>query len=263
MEKTMVPYMPVYEIVNNYNIAVEKVKTAYGLLREAQNLLKSVSKYGCYVLPQGHGSLSGWDMDNVLKKIKADAWRGLFERTQAQKFMTTKRCQEFERSLEKPEALPEISVKSVQDFVDNLIKAAPDMLLEFITETFNWLKPGVWSIKKYKTNEKAKYELQEKVIKETIFEERYGGISNLKWGYGSTITSMDAAFSLLDGQGIPKNGSSALSAIETACQNKKMQAENDYFKFKWFKNGNCHIIFKRLDLVQKMNKIAGDHLLKH
>lgn len=26
---------------------------------------------------------------------------------------------------------------------------------------------------------------------------------------------------------------------------------------KWFKNGNMHIVFKRMDLVREINKIAG------
>jgi hypothetical protein len=31
---------------------------------------------------------------------------------------------------------------------------------------------------------------------------------------------------------------------------------------KWYKNGNCHIEFKRMDLVAELNKRAGGNRLK-
>ena len=55
---------------------------------------------------------------------------------------------------------------------------------------------------------------------------------------------------------------SALSAIEVACENRLRECETDYFRFKWFKNGNMHLTFKRMDLVAKMNQIAGENLIK-
>ena len=36
-------------------------------------------------------------------------------------------------------------------------------------------------------------------------------------------------------------------------------AETEYLSIKCFKNTNAHITFKRLDLVEKMNKIIAKH----
>ncbi|WP_459933881.1 DUF4942 domain-containing protein [Fundidesulfovibrio butyratiphilus] len=33
--------------------------------------------------------------------------------------------------------------------------------------------------------------------------------------------------------------------------------ETSYFQCKWFKNGNLHIVFKRLDLLEKLNRIGA------
>jgi len=33
--------------------------------------------------------------------------------------------------------------------------------------------------------------------------------------------------------------------------------ETEYFKFKACKNGNLHLEFKRMDLVSKLNQLAG------
>jgi len=38
-----------------------------------------------------------------------------------------------------------------------------------------------------------------------------------------------------------------------------MEAENDYFHLRWFKNGNGHLTFKRADLVEQMNRILAKH----
>lgn len=35
--------------------------------------------------------------------------------------------------------------------------------------------------------------------------------------------------------------------------------ETEYFKFKCYKNGNLHLEFKRSDLVDTLNQIAGDN----
>uniref|UniRef100_A0A6M3ILZ6 DUF4942 domain-containing protein n=1 Tax=viral metagenome TaxID=1070528 RepID=A0A6M3ILZ6_9ZZZZ len=263
-ELEIMPYETVNQIINNYNLAVNKIQTAYTLLGNAQTLLKSFMSYP-HVMPNNKTLYDNGvrEVKDVLRKLKSDAWRGILEKTQAPKFMTATRYQEFERSLEKPEILPEITIESVRDFIDNLVMTAPNMLLEFIKETFNWLLPGCWN-KPYKTNEKSKYEIQEKIIKECVFsaKDKYGFLPRLNYHSQQELRSMDAAFHLMDGKGIPKNGSAAYSAIKTAEQEKRMDAETEYFKFKWFNNGNCHIIFKRLDLVERMNQVAGENLLK-
>ena len=71
---------------------------------------------------------------------------------------------------------------------------------------------------------------------------------------------MDNAFHLIDGAGISKYPENAITAIENAAKNQDF-AETEYFRFQWYKNGNLHIKFKRMDLVNKINQIAGDRLL--
>ena len=264
MTLEIMPYSTINQVVNDYQSAVELIKTGYQNLSTAQSRLKSICQHPS-VLPENRSIYDLQDtISRVLNKAKADAWAGLLQKTQAPKFMTESRHNEFMRDLGNPAKLPEITIETVQDFINNLIASAPKMLLDFIKETFDWLQPKGWRSDKYKTNEKSKYEIQEKLIMTWMFEPRD------KWGYGpklsyrseQSLRSMDAAFHLMDGKGIPKNGNAAYSAIRIAEQEKRLDAETDYFKFKWYNNGNCHIVFKRLDLVQRMNQIAGENLLK-
>ncbi len=48
-----------------------------------------------------------------------------------------------------------------------------------------------------------------------------------------------------------------VTKINEAVRDKKWEAETEYFKLKWYKVGTLHIEFKRMDLVAKMNALAG------
>lgn len=63
-------------------------------------------------------------------------------------------------------------------------------------------------------------------------------------------------------KGTSKYPGNAVTAIREACNQDLMACETEYFKFKFFFNGNCHIQFKRMDLVARMNQIAGENLVK-
>ena len=259
MNTEIIPYATINQMVQDYQEGIKRVSAAYELLSQAEPLLKSIASYP-HVMPDDR-YLPDWAAERVLKSLKKSAWSGVLLKTQAQKFMTNSRYEKFERSLEKPDDLPEITIQTVQDFVQNLITSAPDMILEFITETFNWLRPGSYSLNNYKTNQKSEYEIQEKIIKSWMFDAWYKP-PRLNHSSAQPLKAMDSAFHLMDGKGIPKDESSATSAIEIARQENKQTAETEYFRFKWYKNGNCHIQFKRMDLVVKMNQIAGEGLLK-
>jgi len=255
------PYETVKQIVGNYTEGIRLVAEAYDLLMRGQVLLESITSHPS-VLPDNHKLYDDRQCNTILKKLKAEAWRGILAKTDARKFMTDKRYAQFGKSLEDPESIPEITIEAVNNFVLNLIESAPDMILEFVRETFNWLQPGFNSYT-YKTNEKSKYELHDKIIKEYMFENIYRNRISLQYRTEQPLRAMDAAFHLLDGKGMPKNGNSAAcSAIRAAEQAGKQRAETNYFSFKWYKKGTCHITFKRMDLVNRMNQIAGEGLLR-
>lgn len=259
-----IKHQSIWEIVNSYETAQKEIVAAYKILSQAETRLKIFCNYP-HVLPDRRSMYGdNHEVKKILKEIKLEAWRGILKKTNAVEFMTPKRYDKFQNDLDKPDNLPEITFETVRDFVENVINAAPDMLIEFIKETFDWLQPGGWALNNYKTNHKSKYELKEKIIKPGIFELRWGGGSSLRYYYQNSISAMDNAFSLLDGKGTakPRAENSALSNIEAACENKLRECETDYFKFKWYKNGNMHLLFKRMDLVNKMNQIAGENLIK-
>lgn len=73
---------------------------------------------------------------------------------------------------------------------------------------------------------------------------------------GGRLLAIDSVMRVLDGRTPIQNRHGELAeAIGRG------DTETEYFKFKCFKNGNLHLEFKRLDLVQRLNQIATGDLV--
>lgn len=66
---------------------------------------------------------------------------------------------------------------------------------------------------------------------------------------------------LLDGKPIPDNrGDVTTRLMEHISDHPGVQSyEDDFFSIRYFQKGTAHLIFKRLDLVEKMNDIIAKH----
>ena len=251
-------------IAGAHTEATQKIKQAYAILAEAQGLLSAIGE-DFDVLPYNRYTKNPADeIESILRSIKKRAWQCIFERTNVRNCMTAKKLDDFQKSLENPKKLPEITEENIRGFVENIIKAAPNLIEEFIKETFRWLLPCQWQTNKLKTLKKNQFEIQQKTIVSRICEvNSFNG--NLRMNYyhsSENLNNMDSAFRLLDGKGIAKYPDDLKTVTETAFKSGSRYVETDYFKIKYHGNGNAHIEFKRLDLLQKMNQIGGGLNLK-
>jgi hypothetical protein len=129
--------------------------------------------------------------------------------------------------------------------------------MEFISETFNLLRPRN---SEYKTN--TQYEIKEKVILNYLIDNNYGFVT-ISYNGRRELTSLDNCFHLLDGRGVAKYPEDAVTKINEAIGDNQWECETEYFAFRWYKKGSLHIRFKRLDLVRRLNKLAGGNSLKN
>jgi hypothetical protein len=67
----------------------------------------------------------------------------------------------------------------------------------------------------------------------------------------------------LDGRGVAKYPEDAVTKINEAIGDKQWECETEYFAIRRYKKGSMHIRFKRLDLVRRLNKLAGGNRLKN
>lgn len=93
-------------------------------------------------------------------------------------------------------------------------------------------------------------------------ERAYGGKFRPTYSREQELLAIDGVFHLLDGKGIMREHRGPLVKAIVECQDGR--GETELFRFKCFKNGNLHLEFKRLDLVQELNLLAvGERVLGH
>jgi len=196
------------------------------------------------------------ECQNTLTILKQSTWRFIIDKCNVREYLSSSRALELELQL-REDQLPEIEIETVGEFISNLAAGAPDLLMEFISEIFNLLRPPN---SKYKTN--TEYEIKEKAILNYIIDNNYGFIT-LSYSGRRNLTSLDNCFHLLDGKGVAKYPDDAVTIMNSAIGDKKWECETEYFAFRWYKKGSLHIRFKRLDLVRRLNKLAGGNSLKN
>jgi hypothetical protein len=253
----LIKYNNLTAMVAEYNLAQENIKEGFTLLQSAKKHLDTLGGTHVYLFPAGRIDES--NVEQPLTYIKQQAWRTLVTKTNIRNLLSEKKNKELNAQLENPKELPDVSVEAIMSFFEHFSSNLTTFLQETIEETFEFLRPHTRWQKDYKTN--SEYEIGKKVIKEYMFDTSFGYV-NLNYHKENALRSLDNVFHLLDGKGPIKYPGDLITVIHYALQYKQWECATEYFYLKWYKNGNCHIEFKRMDLVAELNKRAGGNRLK-
>ena len=203
----------------------------------------------------------------IARELKRVAWRTLIERLGMRKVMSTKRIAEMDDALstgrrskyynetDPVDQLPEISADSIMDVLSGYAASAGEFMTEKVHEVYEFFKP--WQSDTYKTNEKNRWKLSDKLIQGYAVEACYSG-KGFRVSYGKTgdmIQALDSVMHLLDGKGIPESHYGPL--VSDIVSSKASSGETTYFRWKCFLNRNIHLVMKRRDLVDEFNFICG------
>jgi len=238
-----------------YQEGIDKIERAYTLLDEAQVNIKQVFKNDYFeVIPRDH---YGGPLD-VIKKIKKEwkqrAWSVIFDRSGMKKVLSMKRREELDKQLhEDGSNLPDVTPENILALIQDGMAKSADYAVEAVYEVFDWLRP--WR-KTHKTNERWK--VGAKVVITGAVEKGWGlqAKHRVRYYTEKNIIALDNVFHMLDGRGPIKGYNGPLiDAIQTSTTGT---GETDFFEFKCFQNGNLHLKFKRQDLVDRLNYIAGE-----
>lgn len=259
----IIPLQGAMQLLEEYKGALAKAKTGVSLLHEAKKLMATAFGGKDSVLPQGFTDFSLEDLPRMVQAIETlmrrNFWGYVADKTEIRKIMSIKRRDELDKQIyyDTETLLPEPTEKSVFDFLNSNLGRAKEFAEEAVMEVFNFLRPRK-SVHQFKTNDE--FMIGPKVLRERVMDVAY--IARVAFGYEKHLWAMDNLFRLLDGKPVPKYPDDLVTTINTACQQNRDSAENDYARFRWYKKGSMHIEFKRLDLVAKLNEIAGKALLK-
>ena len=172
------------------------------------------------------------------------------------------RAAELDQRLEKGD-LPEPTIEAVASFGAFYQEQAGEMVRERVREVFDLLRPPG---SHYKTN--TEFEIGPRVILSHVISSGWTHPFKVSYGsgYGASpsarLLALETTFQMLDGRGtVAKTNNGLLVDAINVC-GKDGRGSTEYFAFRACKNGSLHLAFRRLDLLAKLNRIAGGKNLK-
>lgn len=260
------------DLVSAYQGAVEKFQAAYTLIADGERLLNAAfnlaqTDHHAITLRGRRWETALCDPATVLENLRRDVWSTIVDRLEIRGMLSIHRAAELDEQLEKGE-LPELTEEAVWGFANAHLARLPEMLDEAVQEVFEFLRPrGESRAGKLKTN--SEFEVPRRVILDWMVEIHgfKGHPFHVAYGHGNErdpekrLTALDNVFAALDGRGQIQKG--YRSELTTAINDSATGAgETRYFRFRACKNRSLHLEFKRVDLLDRFNQIAGGRRLR-
>jgi hypothetical protein len=247
------------ELVAAFEEAERNVRRAFAMLVETSEKIDVAFPEGIRIDASQRGNEDDFaNVERTIDRMKRDAWAHVVARFELRRFMSVKRWNEMQQTLEKGE-LPELTVENAAAFAEQWRAMAPEMLTEAVNEVFEILRPGQHS-RTFKLKCNSQLEVPPKVALAGYVERQWSGTGyRVDYNRQQEILALERIFLALDGKGVvSKNYSSELDhAMRTSDR-----GETALFRFRCFKNRNLHLWFKRRDLLQRFNQIAGGKRLR-
>lgn len=260
----MMPHSTLTELCGVYSKAEQDICTALDLLASTQSEL-------CRVFDGGACSNSfnicarSYDLprkEDALKRLHLAAWSALVNRLELRRLLSLARIKELDAQLTSGEGLPPITVANVLAMLENNRLNAGQYLEEKVRETYEWLRPGGYSLREYKTNQASERAgVGRKIILTwNIVRGNYSGRGwQINYDRRDNVRALDQVFHMLDGKPIfAQSYNGALcDAVEAQTKDGGNQFKTDYFAGRCFGNGNLHLEILRADLLDMFNAVAG------
>ncbi|QJU37897.1 DUF4942 domain-containing protein [Serratia marcescens] len=190
----------------------------------------------------------------ITRSIDRDIWRDLMLKSGMISLMDAQSRDEWYKNLDEGE-LPEISEENILATFEQLHHNKGEVFERGVINVFKGLS---WD---YKTNNPRSFG-KKIIINNLVTYNRWG--FSLNWGWRrDQLTDLERMLFLLDGQPIPDNHGDICTRLMAHIRDNpaKDVYEDEFFSIRYFQKGTAHLMFKRLDLVEKMNDIIAKHYL--
>lgn len=261
----------VESIVAKRNAALLLYETAHGALMAADRALQAageqstfhrVNRYNHHLYdpdskaPDGERfvyALKFAERDLYLRKarqhIDTNAWAHVIELTGLEHLMDKKAKEQFYGQLQTDP--PEFTAENVYATVEQFAMDADMIFRRGISECFSKLDRRFRSHDGFKIGHRV------------VLSYAFGYSGSFSWGsnQGDSLIDIERTFRRLDGKP-PAEGGSIVDLVNHDRKHfgaQQSDTENEYFRVKGYKNGNCHIWFKRDDLLEKVNRLLAEY----
>ncbi len=189
--------------------------------------------------------------ETIRRAIDRDMWNGFIIGTPLGSLMDEQERKSFAKSLE--ECPPEVTPETVFATMARLAGDGEKIFRRGLVEVFRHLSRDYQSHNGFKIGDRL-------VL--TGMVTNYGaGWYNMNHYREGTLQDLDRCFHVLDGKPAPEYQQGLLAAFRTSLAAKDGTNEfaTEYYRVRWFKNGNAHVWFIRPDLVERANRLIADH----
>lgn len=258
-DPTLAVRSTVREMVSAFQLAESRVRIAFAMIVDTQRDVNLAFCQGDKPASQNitiqWGRRSDVDFENVdttIQHMARCAWVAIVDKLELRRFMSVVRWNQLEKHLQDG-ALPPITEENIFSFAKTYRDSMHEMLKEAVDEVFNMLRPPS---SRYKTN--SELEIPPRVILSYAVEPQWSNSGyRLNYNREQSYQAVENVLRALDGRGnIAPEHYSELSRAIKEC-GPTGHGETEYFEFRCFQNKNLHLRFKRLDLLKKLNMLAG------
>jgi hypothetical protein len=187
-------------------------------------------------------------VEDARKELDAAVWIELLRKTALESLMDADTLARFRDDVHKNP--PEMTVDNVVATMTAQAGKAHETFAKGVIAVFRSLS------RKHRTNDAFK------IGKRAILAH---AVTSFGLDYGwkrDTVNDIDRIFHVMDGK--PWSGCGGLVDLISKIKNERQpgvaSCETEYFKVKWFQNGNLHLEFKRADLVERVNMTIAAQL---
>ena len=188
----------------------------------------------------------------ITRNIDRSIWRDLMLKSGMTALMDAQARDQWHKNLEEGD-LPAISEANILSTFERLHLNKMDVFERGIINVFQGLS---WD---YKTNSPCSFG-KKIIINNLVTHNRWG--FSLNWGWRrDQLADLERMLFLLDGKPIPDNrGDISTRLMEHIRDNPAKDVyEDEFFSIRYYQKGTAHLVFKRLELIERMNDIIAKH----
>lgn len=208
--------------------------------------MRSSHRYGSWLIEPPETAMKA-----ITHNIDRSIWRDLMKQSGMIALMDAEARGQWYNSLEKDD-IPAISEDNILNTFEQLHQSKEEVFERGIINVFKGLS---WD---YKSNSPCKF--GKKIIVEGLVQYDRWGFHFRHGRRREQLSDLDRMLNLLDGKPIPENRNDLSVRLDAhICKQHASVFEDEYVEIRYFQKGTGHIIFKRSDLIDKMNEIVARH----
>ncbi|WP_243211946.1 DUF4942 domain-containing protein [Klebsiella pneumoniae] len=247
-------------IVTERNAALVQIEALIQQLNDISTLTRSIGgktalywamkqdfRCGCWLMEKREAAMKA-----ITLNLDRSIWRDLMKKSGMQSLMDAQARDEWYRSLEGDD-IPAISEANILSTFEQLHLNKGEVFERGVINVFKGLS---WD---YKSNSPCKFG-KKIIVNGLVKYDRWG--FGLNWGWQrDRLADLERMLMLLDGKPVPDNRADVTRRLGDHIDSNRHGAryEDEIFAIKYFQKGAAHIVFKRPELVDKLNDIIARH----